>query len=186
MKLIELANKIDKTKQNEDWIDTMEVGDELGLDDIPYVEQDRLKSYWLGRWLCTDTHVGYRMYFLDDEPVAMTVQTGRKSNENFHWFSQELAIKVRDYLLTLMDDIGDPTIKVCDINQDLGDSFKIEFSAQIINYDRVKLNNEPVVVLDRIKNYPYGIDTELKIKLVNGEEKQVNIEELDFGFHLEL
>lgn len=184
MKIIDIAKKIDKSSQNEDWIDTTVIGDELGVD-IPYVEQDRLKCYWVGNWCCTDTYVGYRMYFFDDEPIAFSVQNARKSDENFHWFSQELTVKVRDYLLTLIiEEENDLHVAICDINQDLGDNFKIDFNGQIITKDKVTLNDEKVEILERIKNEPYGIDTELKVKLLNGEEKHVNIQDLDFGYHV--
>lgn len=185
MKLIDIANTIDKSKQNEDWVDVAPIGNELGID-VPYTEQERLKCYWVGNWFCTDTYVGYRMYFLDDEPVAFTVQNGRKSDENFHWFSQDLAVKVRDYLITLIVVTDDElNIVVCDINEDIGDTYKIDFNGQILNRDRITLNNEKVEILERIKNDNYGIiDTELKIKLSNGEVRNVLIEDLDFGYHV--
>lgn len=184
MKLIDIANGIDKSEKNEDWIDTSEIGDELGVD-IPYVDQKSLKCYWVGNWNCTDTFVGYRMYFLDSEPIAFTTQSGRKSNEKFQWFSKELAIKTRDYLLSLIIESNDGIhVDICDINEDIGDSFKINYCSEIIYSNRVKLNNEKVEILERVKNEPYGIDTELKIKLTNGDEKHVNIRDLDFGYHV--
>lgn len=181
MKLIDIANGIDKSANNEDWIDTSEIGDELGID-VPYVDQKNLKCYWVGNWQCTDTFVGYRMYFLDSEPIAFTVQNGRKSDEKFHWFSKELATKTRDYLLTLSND--ELHVDICDINKDIGDSYKIDYNSQIIYSNRVKLNNEHVEIIERIKKKPYGIDTELKIKLASGDERHVNIRDLDFGYHV--
>lgn len=184
MKLIDVANKVDKSKQNEDWVDTTDIGEELGID-VPYTDQDRLKCYWVGSWLCTDTYVGYRMYFLDDEPIAFSVQNARKSDEKFHWFSEEIATKAKDYLLTLVvEEEYELNVTVCDINQDIGDTYKIEFNSQIIDPDRAELNSEKVEILERVKNEPYGIDTELKIKLLNGEEKSVSIRDLDFGYYV--
>lgn len=184
MKIIDIANKIDKSEKNEDWIDVTDIGNELGID-IPYVEQSKLKCYWVGNWFCTDTYVGYRMYFLEGEPVAFSVQNGRKSDENFHWFSNNLALQVRDYLLTLIIEKNDKLIvETCDINDDIDGSFKIDYNSQIINSNRVKLKNEKVEIVERIFNEPFGIDTELKIRLSSGEEKNVNIRELDFGYHI--
>lgn len=74
-------------------------------------------------------------------------------------------------------------ISICDINEDIGDSYKIEFNSQIINFDRVKLNNEKVQILEKIKNTTEP-DTEVKIKLPNGAEKHVDISDLDFDFHI--
>lgn len=66
MKILEIANRIDKSEKNEDWISTEDIGNELEMS-VPHVEQDRLKCYWIANWYCTDTWVGLRMYFLDDQ-----------------------------------------------------------------------------------------------------------------------
>jgi len=184
MKLIDIAKNLDKSKDNEDWIDTTDIGDELGIE-VPYVKQERLKCFWVGNWYCTDSYVGYRMYFFEDEPVAFSFQRGRKWDEEFSWFSEEIAQKVKEYLLTLVEEKEDElNIDVCDINEELGDHFKIEFNAQILNDNFVTLAGEKVKLLERIINKPHGIDSMQKIQLPNGEIKEVDIEELDFGFHL--
>lgn len=184
MKIIEIAERIDKSKSNEEWIDIQDIGRELGLD-VPFVEQERLKSFWVGNWYCTDTYVGYRMYFLDDVAVAFSVQNGRKSAENFHWFSLESATNVKKYLLSLIsENEKELNITICDVNEDIGDSFKISYNAEILENDNVTFNGEKVKLIERIKNKPYGIDTMQVIQLPNGETKQVEILELDFGFHI--
>lgn len=185
MKLIEIAGKIDKSKKNEDSVDIYEIGRELDIN-LDWVEQDRLKSYWVGNWYCTDSYVGYKMYFLDDIPVAFSIQEGRKCDENIKWFSKELALKVKEYLITLMiEKEEDLYIETCDINEDIGESYKIQFNNQILNSDMAMLNNESIKIIQRIKETPdWGIDQELKIQLANGDEKVVNISELDFKYHL--
>ncbi|PRS01365.1 hypothetical protein [Bacillus halotolerans] len=183
MKLIDIANKIDKSEQNRQWVDTDDIGYELRIDNVPCVEQDRLKCYWVGNWYCTDSYVGYRMYFFDDEPAAFSIQLGRKCEESFHWFTLELAKKVREYLLSLNQE-KELNISICDINEDIGDSYKIEFNEQILNFNRAKLNNEKVEILEKIKHTTCGIDTKVKIKLPDGEEKHVDINDLNFDFHI--
>lgn len=185
MKLIDIASRIDKSERNRDWIDTQEMGYELGLDNVPYVEQERLTCYWVGYWLCTDSWVGYRMYFFDGEAVAFSIQFGRKVSEKFYWFSVEIATKVRDYLLSLIveEDRG-LGVEVCDINEDIGDDFKIDYSGQILSSDKMTLKGEKVELLERIKHTDYGIDTELKVKLPSGEEKNVSVRDCRFGFHV--
>lgn len=184
MKLIDIAKRIDKSDKNQSWVDTQELGEELGID-VPWKEQNRIKSYWIGNWYCTDTYVGWEMYFFDDKPVAVSSQSGRKSNKEFEWFNLELAREVKEYLLTLLvNEEESLNLSVCDINDEIGDSFKISFNGQILNEDKATLNGEKVEILERIKNKPYGIDDELKIKLLNGEERVVNIKDLDFSFHV--
>nr|WP_145401512.1 hypothetical protein [Paenibacillus xylanexedens] len=184
MKLIEIAQRIDKAENNQDWVDTQELGKELGLD-VPWKEQDRIKSYWIGNWYCTDTYVGWKMYFFDDKPVAVSSQLGRKSNEEYEWFNLQLAKEVKEYLLTLiLDEEESLNVSICDINEEIGNSFKISFNGQILNKDRAVLNGEKVEILEEIRNKPYGIDDELKIKLLNGDVRHVNVNDLDFSFHL--
>jgi len=184
MKLIDIANKIDKSQKNESQVDTMEFSSELNYA-FYYVDQNRLKAYWIGNWHCTDSYVGYRMYFLDDEPVAVSMQTGRKSNEEFEWLSKELALKVRDYLISLMSDDNELNIKLCDINRDIGDNYQISFNNQILNPERAIYNGKSIEILEQIKDKNnWGIGTELRIKLLSGEEKVVDIKEIDFKFNL--
>jgi len=183
MKLIDISKRIDKSKNNEDYVDSETISNEFNLD-LYYVKQDKLKSYWIGNWCCTDTWVGYKMYFLDDEHVAVSSQATRKSDENIEWFSKELALKIRDYLLSLMIK-EDEKFTIGDINEDIGEGYKINFNEQIINRDKAEFNGEQVKILEYIKETPnWGIDTKLKIELTNGEIREVEVEELDFRFNI--
>jgi hypothetical protein len=127
------------------------------------------------------------MYFLDDEPVAFSIQKGRKYDEMISWFGKELALKVKEYLITLLsEEEDDLNIEFCDINEDIGETYKIDFNSQILNYNTALLNSEPVKIVEIIKEKPdWGIDQMLKIQLLNGDEIIINIKELDFKFHVE-
>ena len=182
MKLIDIANRIDKSQKNESQVDTMEFSSELDYN-FDYVNQDRIKAYWIGNWYCTDSYVGYRMYFLDDEPVAFSIQNGRKSSEEFKWFSKELALKVKDYLISLMPNDNELNIELCDVNDDIGDSFKISFNNQILNPKRATYNGESIEILEEVRAI-WGIGTKLKIELLSGEEKYIDIKEIDFKYNL--
>lgn len=184
MNYLEIAQRIDKSPSNEDWINTEEIGNELGVD-ISYVNQERLKAYWLGSWQCTDTTVGYKVYFLDDEPVAFSSQSGRKSDEYFKWFGLDNAQKVKEYLLSLLlEEESKLNIEVCDLNDELGIGYQIQFNSQVLNSDNVYHKGEKVEVISFKKTHPFGIDTSVTIKLPSGEEKEVEINKLTFGFYL--
>lgn len=188
MKLIDIANRIDKSKSNEAYIDTSNFNDEFQCD-FDYIDEsrmDKLKAYWIGSWYCTDSCVGYRMYFLNDKPVAFSAQIGRKYNEEFEWFSKELALEVRNYLISLIP-IEGFHFSICDINKEVGDTYKIDFNDNLLteNKNRTILNGKPIEILERIREtHDYGMDTLLRIKLQNGEEKIVDIREIDFKFYL--
>jgi hypothetical protein len=131
MKLIDIVQKIDKSQGNESYVDVTDFNCELDLN-LDYTKQDRLKAYFIGNWLCTDSWVGFRMYFLDDEPVAVSSQMGRKSDEEFKWFSKNVALKVRDYLLSLVKENNDDlNLTICDLNDEYGDCYTVEFKGNI-------------------------------------------------------
>lgn len=188
MKLIDIANKIDKSKENEDWIDITEFAREFDID-LDWVEQDRVKAFWFGKWLCTDTIVGYKMYFFDDKPIAFSFQRGRKWDEEMRWFSEDSAKQVKDYLITLITEKDEElNIDICDINEEVGDSYKIEFNSQATGTAygrRVRLDGEEVEIIKYFRGHPLGIDSDVRIKKSNGEEIDLSIRQLDFVFYTE-
>lgn len=190
MKIKDIIKNIDKSEENRDlWNDCRPLSDALGFEDDFYdsdVLDARFKVYWLEKWLCTDSHVGTRVYFFDDEPVAVTVQNARKDDERVFWTSKEAADKVHDFLLSLQKE-EELNITICDMDEDIGDSYKIEFNSQVLDWSTARYKGSPIEVIERIKKDPdYGIDRELKIRVQDtGEELIVNIKELDFLYHLE-
>ncbi|MFE8094447.1 hypothetical protein [Bacillus toyonensis] len=183
MKLIDIANRVDKSDKNRASVNIEELARELNVD-LDWVEQDRIIAYWIGNWYCTDSYVGYIMYFFDDKPMAFSSQLGRKCDEGFHWFSLEIAEKVKEYLISLIVEENKIDVKICDINAEVQDNYIIEFNSQLLSSNRPMLNGEKVEIVKRIKNKDYGIDTALKVRLANGEEKQVDIQDLKFGYYL--
>jgi len=187
MKLSEIAERIDKSKRNEDYVNLEKFNYEFNLElDGIEQEEERIKTYWVGNWCCTDTWVGYRMYFFDDKPVAFSIQDARKSDENIKWFSQELALEVKEYLISLILKNERPMFfETCDINEDIGEGFKIYYNGNIVTDNKPIFNGEPAKIVERIRRpNDYGIDQELKIQLQNGEERIVNVRDLDFEYYI--
>lgn len=184
MKLIDIANRIDKTDKNRTPVNIEGLARELNVD-LDWAEQDKITAYWIGNWYCTDSYVGYIMYFFDNKPMAFSSQLGRKCDESFHWFSLEIAEKVKEYLISLIVEENKIDVKICDINAEVQDYYIIDFNAQLLSSNRPMLNGEKVEIVKRIKNKDYGIDTALKVRLSNGKEKQVDIRDLKFGYYLE-
>ncbi len=89
------------THLRENYPDSQAFATELGLWGVNYFEQSDLKGYYHPEvsWICTDTRVGICLYFLNDEFVCLTTQSGRKMREDFHWVSVETKEKVLDWLL---------------------------------------------------------------------------------------
>ena len=106
MKILELAARIDKSLKNEDewFIFGGILEQEFGIFDIIQAEKNtRLKSYWVKKWLCTDSDVGRKLYFFDDKFVATSNQSGRKNPEYFAWVSKKDFNEVKNYMLSLLE-----------------------------------------------------------------------------------
>ena len=167
MKLKEVIEKIDKSKANEHWVDLQKIASEVGLNDYVYDSEERIKSYFYISWLCTDTHVGAKIYFLDDEAVCVSYQSARKADEHFEWISQEAFEKVRNYILNL---ISTPNVSVVDLEQEVEEYFNVEFSMQMIAKKAIYNG----VQVDIIERYHYGDKCQQTlVKFPNGKKELV-------------
>lgn len=186
MNLKQIIEKIDKSRKNEDCVDLCDIAySEFGLD-IDYVEQERLKAYWVQRWYCTDSYVGLRLYFLDDKPVAFSMQGGRKCDEYFYWIDEECAIEVKKYCMEFLIKKQDNNYySICNLEEDIGDFYKLDYACSILDTDKIYYNGKHVEFIRtvRIPSKLYIYD-EVEIKLPNGEIKQVEIKELRFKYNL--
>lgn len=120
MKISEIIQRIQKTEQYKDWVDTEKLGYDLGIYHMEYMEQDRITSYFFASWICTDTVVGYRVYFFDEVPVMISTQLGRKSDEEYGWLSVEYAKQLKEYLLSLLHKDDDLNVTILDLEYDFG------------------------------------------------------------------
>lgn len=123
MKISELLTKLDMTKANEDWVDLDSIAQRyMDIYHLPYVAEHELKAYWLGKHLCTDTDVGYRVYFLRGELIAISCQTARKSDEVFYWVGLDEFKKLQQYVLSLTET---PEINLLDLDEEMPDMYSL-------------------------------------------------------------
>jgi hypothetical protein len=112
MKIAEmLAAWESSTNRAQTWIDIDDLCEELRIQRnywFPHMD-DPLKKYWVEgyNWLCTDTTVGIAVYTLDGEIVGISLQSARKSAENFYWVSKESCQQVREYVESNMQEDQD-------------------------------------------------------------------------------
>lgn len=71
-------------------------------------------------WICTDTQVGLRFYFLDGEFLMCSYQRGRKCDEEFEFVSNEMFLKLRDYILKQFNKM-ETEIKIINPKEDWSD-----------------------------------------------------------------
>ncbi len=183
--LRKLISEIDKTKETD--VNWEKLANIFNLYNLYYSDDARLKCYFIKKWLCTDTHVGIRCYYLNDEPICISTQTARKDTENFTFFSKQSAIKLKNYLeslIVLEEDYNLDIIEDSFLDEEIPSTYKIEYNSQIL-HKLAFLNGEKVDIIKTI--YPWD-DKEnyfhtVKIKLPNGKHKEIDCRELDFEYN---
>lgn len=105
MNILDMIEVI-KEKRGPSWAHNDLYQDLTGLyEHLDYDESNsRITEAYYKKWLCTDTWVGGKVYFLDEEAVAISWQPARKSKEEIYWLSRELALKTKEYLATLVEE----------------------------------------------------------------------------------
>lgn len=158
----------------------------LGLD-ICYDNYDapsKLTTNHLKQWYCTDTWVGIDVIYLNNVPVVVTNQVGRKMNVNIYFLSEEAKNSVKDYLISLYNNQQDcdDCLTEDELNEDMGEYFKIEYSSQVL-YKTAWLNGEKVEITQKPRNLNKTINLyQIAIKHKDGIEKWIDVRELDFEY----
>lgn len=187
MKIRDIINIVDKSDKFKDSVDISRMAEELNLPGYyNWQETDRLVSYFIGNWYCTDSYVGYKVYFFDDEPIAVSSQMGRKCAENFEWLSKELFLKVVEYVKTFEQE-SDYNFELANLDEEIGEGYKIEFNGQLFDYhkDIPLLDGEQVKIIELEKDKKYfGTEQNVKIRMNDGSEKQVKVGELIFPYNI--
>jgi len=107
MKAKEIIEGIDLSGNDDKWV-IPTIAEDLGFDyiqieNIDQAKNEKIRSAFVIKWLCTDTVVGVRAYFFDGEFCCLSKQECRKCDEEvIGWVSQAMADKVHDYLHSLI------------------------------------------------------------------------------------
>jgi len=187
MNLKSIIKNIDKSESNSDWVCHRTIGEnEFDIFNIDHDPKDRLKCYWYAKWLCTDSHVGHKIYFLDDKPVAVSVQLYRKSSEEFTWLSKATRLKVKKYLESLTNeednDIHSSYLTKEDLDEDISIGYTVEYGSNLLAKEVLHVeSNETVKVVQTFCNH--GKDDVKRWRLVeiefpNGDKKEVELKDI--------
>lgn len=164
--------------------------------DVFWDDTDNIKCYFLQSHLCTDTIVGLKLYYLKDEMICYSYQSARKSREHFKFFSEEKAIKLRDYLLSLLKN-EDDELDVYYLNDDeldapLDDLYKIDYSNAVLHKYAIYLGESRqrvVKILDKA-SYSYNTDKfadkfhDVEVEFLDDKSKRiVNVDDLGFRYN---
>lgn len=188
MKIKELIQNINfenkKLQTDPSWEELFEL---FNLNNLYWSDNERLKAYFIRTWYCTDTWVGWRAYFLDGEFIAFSTQTGRKMGENFQFPDNESALKLKEYLKSLIEEQEDPiNFDLLDLEQVVPNQFRIEYNTQII-HEHAWLNGEKVKITkynfekEGIKSPNYFHSVE--IQHYDGKKEIVSCKDLLFDYN---
>lgn len=193
MKLSELIHKVDRSDRNSSSADIDEFSRAVDLPAyIGWHEEfdKRVKGYFLIRWYCTDTWVGYRVYFMDGEPIATSSQTGRKSDEEIKFVSLEAAQKVKDFIKSLEgEEEFLPTL--ANMDEEVTElTYTVSFSSQLL-VEEGFFDGQPVKVKRTCRGYGNSPEDmglkmdELDVVLPNGELKRIKCSDFIIPMHLQ-
>lgn len=174
MNIYEIAENIDKSSGYNADIDKI-AKEEFGLD-LNGEYSDRFIMVPYESWLCTDTHVGGFLLFLDDMFVGCSWQDARKSDTEYFWKSKETYTQVREFLIELMP--YDSEYFQLIIEEDLGEGYEVGYSRpELIGMELiVKSTGERVKALKIYKEV--GKWSEIKVQAISGEERLIDIRDL--------
>lgn len=182
---INLDNKQLKTSPGWEYISQA-----LDVEYLDWSNDERLTKHFIKPHYCTDTWVGMSAYFLDGEFVAISDQSGRKSDEFFNFISKEKATLVREYLISLIEGEKDePTFDLLsdeDLNQEFDDTYKVEYNSQILHKSAIYLGDKVAIKRTR---YPYDAKNSndyfhtVEIERTDGRHEEVDVKHLELKYN---
>lgn len=155
--------------------------------DIPnywslWFEQERLKAYFIQQWLCTDSWVGVRAYFLDGKIIAVSSQLGRKMGEDFAFTSKEDAEKLKAYIQSLINEEEDEIkVEILDLEQELKEFYSVNYNTEILHKHAIYDGHKVEIVKRDFRsedigsiNYFYSVE----VKFEDGKKQIVDCRQL--------
>jgi hypothetical protein len=185
MKLIDLIKNLDKSK-TDTWTSLDAIASEFDIHDVYGLDtvDSRIKFYFMKKWYCTDTWVGARAYFMDGEFICVSMQVGRKRDEEFEWVSKEAFDKAHEYIKSLREDeitFSPSIISQEEFLTDVGEGYKLDFSGQLLT-DNVVYDKTGELV--KATNFFHNdiISKKLEIQFPDGHLKVVNMSEVTIPY----
>jgi len=183
MNILEIVSAFDKENHRSHCVDSYIFVELLGIhcDSMDYAKvEDALKSYFYANWRCTDTLVGGRIYYLHDEPVAVSWQEGRKCCEDIEFLSVETAEKLKAFLMDCI--IVDPNkYDIVEENKDLGNGYRISYGSQLVTNKAKYLVTGETVTITQAHSKMYEID-KWRIVLIETSEGIIEVPLSDLEF----
>jgi hypothetical protein len=175
-----------KTDANSHYPHIEEFSSALGMPHICWDNRfaERVKGYWVAPWYCTDEYVGMAVYFLDDKPLAVSIQTGRKSSAEYEFYSHEAAKACINFILELQGET-EYNYSVANLEEDHKQNiYHVSCGSQLLtdvgyyNGDKVKVV-ETFQKMDEVSNWSFVV-----VENETGEKIKISLKEFDIPYRL--
>lgn len=116
------------------------------------------KCYFVFSWCCTDSSVGHRAYFLDDEFICLSFQPGRKYSQDFFFESEDAYNKIYSFLERFKTK-QEPRFQAIEDHEYIEDFIAIQFVEQLIPqfHPRAKVvQTGKIIEIDYDKTFAKG------------------------------
>lgn len=173
MKISKLLSNLDFTKKtkydiNDSFLDEFDI---FRYDLNDEVEKIPLFEITIVVWYC--------VILLEDSPICITQQVGRKCDIDYNWVNKDSYEKVKE-LIESCKIAREKDISLLNLEEEFGDSYSIEFANQLIhNIHNVAFLNENKVSVEKIKSSNY-IEENVKITFEDGKSEIINVRKLKF------
>lgn len=181
MNTLKAMRMVDKSRNNqvypeyEKLCEALEAGWPVNYEEF----ENRVKGFWLVKWLCTDTWVGTAVYYLDWDPICCAVKNCRKCDPHFFFVSKEAAFKMREFLLSLRDE-DEPEFEL--IAKEIPDYYDVKFSGQLlVNEGSVDVRKCKITNTFR-EDY---VSQKVEVEFEDGERKVVPVDEFKIPIHIQ-
>jgi hypothetical protein len=183
MKLIDALLNVDKSQSQ--YADREELARELGLPylyygDLPEDFDERVKAYYVIKWNCTDTWVGLMAIYFDDRLAGYSWQTARKSDTEYEFVSEELALELRAYLESTLPK---PKFNIIDPEEEQDEYYTVAYGSQLL-VDKGFYNGEPVEVVKKFPYHPSSNWKNVEVKNTAGAVMMIPLSEFQIPLHL--
>jgi hypothetical protein len=166
MNFIEALKNVNKSHPH--YCDFEDLCNEFNIiSDYSYSDEfdNRVKSYFLIEWLCTDSLVGACAIYFDDELIGYYHQFARKADKTYYFISEEKADNLRKFMLSLIEE--KINYEIINENEVISEYYTVEYSDQIIT--KIGFVNGKRCEVVKKCNY-----TELEVIYDNGVKEKIS------------
>ena len=156
-------------------------------------ETERIKEVYVNVHFCTDSWVGETVVFLDGEAIAVTSQSGGKSDKFYYFISDETRDKAYDYVKSLL--IVELSSAFIDIDAEIDEYYSVDYVNEIIHdhgfyynpslekYEKVKIGQKEITG-DQLTDY---ISKRLYVTFLDRKSTMiVDVQDIKFKYNQSL